>query len=258
VYGTTNVAIKICRIPLNVDKKPLDEILSEVSLLLTSQNHPNVVRLYGVCRLPEGFGFVTERCTGSLQTKIQELGDRNVTFLTVREMMLTLMLQIAEGLASLHAHNILHLDLKPANVLLSSEGPYFTAKICDFGLSRFGSNMEDMSYISGTPAYMALELLTPNVEKGALSTKVDVWALGVTFWSMVELRQPFEAMNIFYIASLTRRGDRLVISCPDCVHKLRLLIEACWQSVAGNRPTAKECAENLKIILTTSTSEKNM
>jgi serine/threonine protein kinase len=144
VYGTTIVAIKICRI-LDEDNKSFDEILNEVSLLLSSQNHPNVIRLYGLCRLPEGFGFVIERCTGCLQTKIQELGDMNVTFLTVRAMMLTWMLQIAEGLASLHAHKILHLDLKPANVLLSREGPYLTAKICDFGLSCFSSNMEDVS-----------------------------------------------------------------------------------------------------------------
>ena len=72
--------------------------------------------------LSKGFGFVTEKCTECLDTKLRELEDRKVTFLAVREMMLQWMLQIAEGLASLHAHNILHLDLKPQNVLLSGEG----------------------------------------------------------------------------------------------------------------------------------------
>ncbi len=72
--------------------------------------------------LSQGFGFVTEKCTECLHTKLRELEDRKVTFLVVREMMLQWMVQIAEGLAALHAHNIIHLDLKPQNVLLSGEG----------------------------------------------------------------------------------------------------------------------------------------
>ncbi len=265
MYGTTRVAIKICHVPFGADAYANQKIMNEVVLLLSSQNHPNVVRLYGVCCFPEGFGFVMERCGTCLQTKLREWEDGQVTFRTVREGMLTWMLQIAEGLASLHAHNVLHLDLKPANVLLSGESPHMTAKICDFGLSRLSSaNTQPMSYMGcGTPAFMALELMTPEMDAQALSTKVDVWALGVTFWSMIELRQPLEAiagdvvahMNLFYIANLIRRGDRLVISCPDCPQRLRLLVESCWQSDAANRPTARDCAEILKSILTATECE---
>ena len=101
---------------------------------------------------------------------------------------------------------------------------------------------------------MASELMTSEMTKDALSAKVDVWALGVTFWSMIELRQPYQeaaagnTSNIFYIANLLRRGDRLQISCPDCPHRLRLLIEACWQSDAVSRPTAKECASVIEML----------
>ncbi len=97
--------------------------------------------------------------------------------------------------------------------------------------------------------------MTSEMTKDALSAKVDVWALGVTFWSMIELRQPYQEAatgdnidNMFYIANLLRRGDRLQISCPDCPHRLRLLIEACWQSDAVSRPTAKECASVIAML----------
>jgi serine/threonine protein kinase len=64
------------------------------------------------------------------------------------------MLNIAEGLAHLHAHNVLHLDLKPHNVLLSKDG---LAKLCDFGLSRLVSAGGQQSFMGcGTVAFMAV------------------------------------------------------------------------------------------------------
>lgn len=67
-----------------------------------------------------------------------------------------LLLQIAEGLAFLHSQHIAHLDIKPANLLLSAAWPQVDAKLCDFGISRLILPGEEIHEIAGTPDYIGM------------------------------------------------------------------------------------------------------
>ena len=82
-------------------------------------------------------------------------------------------IDVSSGLEYIHAHNILHLDLKPQNILL---GQGRQAKICDFGFSVQHNVESSVFYSGGTPSYIPPEYI-PN---GKLGRPADVWALGIT------------------------------------------------------------------------------
>lgn len=99
--------------------------------------------------------------------------------------MLSIMLPAVEGLSEVHAHRLIHRDMKPANVLLedTSRG----VKLSDFGLTR----RTDQSWtgeLMGTPAYVAPEIMDPRATVGA---PADIFAVGVMMYRMVTGRLPF-------------------------------------------------------------------
>ncbi|XDV46789.1 hypothetical protein PO909_016626 [Leuciscus waleckii] len=97
------------------------------------------------------------------------------------------MRQILEGVAFLHRRNVVHLDLKPQNILLTSESPLGHIKVVDFGLSRLVSSSHEIREIMGTPEYVAPEVL--NYEP--ISTATDMWSIGVLVYVMLTGISPF-------------------------------------------------------------------
>ncbi|KAJ8336415.1 hypothetical protein SKAU_G00376350 [Synaphobranchus kaupii] len=98
-----------------------------------------------------------------------------------------LMRQILEGVAFLHDNSVVHLDLKPQNILLTSDSPLGDIKIVDFGLSRMVSGNQELREIMGTPEYVAPEIL--NYEP--ISTATDMWSIGVLAYVMLTGTSPF-------------------------------------------------------------------
>ncbi|XP_010892391.1 serine/threonine-protein kinase 17A isoform X2 [Esox lucius] len=98
-----------------------------------------------------------------------------------------LMRQILEGVDFLHRNNIVHLDLKPQNILLTSGRPLGDIKIVDFGLSRRLCQNQELREIMGTPEYVAPEIL--NYEP--ISTATDMWSIGVLAYVMLTGTSPF-------------------------------------------------------------------
>ncbi|XP_010122529.1 PREDICTED: serine/threonine-protein kinase 17A, partial [Chlamydotis macqueenii] len=98
-----------------------------------------------------------------------------------------LMKQILEGVSFLHRSNVVHLDLKPQNILLTSKSPLGDVKIVDFGLSRIMKSSEELREIMGTPEYVAPEVLSYD----PISTATDMWSIGVLAYVMLTGISPF-------------------------------------------------------------------
>ena len=114
--------------------------------------------------------------------------------------MLQWFVPIATGVRHLHAHGVVHRDLKSLNIVLHDGVP----KICDLGISRFRS--EDtvfMKSFCGTPAYLSPEM----VSSQPYTEKADVWALGVLLYELAALRLPFLAPSIIEISHLISKGS---------------------------------------------------
>jgi serine/threonine protein kinase len=115
-------------------------------------------------------------------------------------------LGIAAGLAYLHSQKpkIIHRDIKPANILMDTE---LRPRISDFGLARMVSVSDQIELTQGcgTPAFMAPELWTGN---SPVTEAVDVYAFGLTVWSIFTNQMPFEGLPIDNLRLCVVSGQR--------------------------------------------------
>lgn len=103
--------------------------------------------------------------------------------------------QVLEALQYLHSNGMVHQDIKPSNILVSSDG---RAILADFGV---GHSFQSTEMVVGSPAYQAPEALTDG-DPGMFSTnpaKEDVWSLGVTLFQTEYQKLPYEGETVFEI-----------------------------------------------------------
>lgn len=158
--------------------------------------HENVVSIYAVEDEPTPY-LVMEYIPGkTLQERLDEKGPLEVTEV------LRLGKQIADGLAAAHAQDLIHRDVKPANILLETSIDDHV-KITDFGLARTAddASMTQSGVIAGSPMYMAPEQALGN----KLDQRADLFSLGSVLYQMVSGRPPFRAPST--LAVLKRVAD---------------------------------------------------
>jgi serine/threonine-protein kinase len=178
------VAIKILRPELHSEASVRRRFRREASVL-QSLEHPAIVRVFEVNAASSDHSYmVMELLRGeTLEARLAREGRLSVRTLV------PIVQAIAEGLATVHAQGVVHGDLKPANVFLVCEGPS-PVKIVDFGLSKIEGleRLTRTGELTGTPAYMAPELLTGTRD---LDARVDQYALGVILYQALAGRLPF-------------------------------------------------------------------
>ncbi|XP_056439902.1 proto-oncogene serine/threonine-protein kinase mos [Gadus chalcogrammus] len=155
---------------------------------------------------------------------------------------------IVQGLRFLHSHGIVHLDIKPANVLVSNGD---ICKIVDFGSSvqvdracEAGSVTPCLQNVGGTYTHRAPELL-----KGeSITPKADIFSFGITLWQLITREQPYpgDREHVLYaVVAYNLRPpleDEPLLRPTQGVHALscRTLVCRCWSGEAASRPTAEE------------------
>ncbi|XP_028311833.1 serine/threonine kinase 17a like [Gouania willdenowi] len=160
------------------------DILNEIAVLELAAANPHVVALHEVFETSLEIILVLE-CAAGGEIFNQCVADHDEAF-TEKDVM-RLVKQILSGVAFLHQNNVVHLDLKPQNVLLTSARPLGDIRIVDFGLSRHMDNITEVREILGTPEYVAPEIL--NYEP--ISTATDMWSIGVLTYVMLTGESPF-------------------------------------------------------------------
>ncbi|GJN24726.1 hypothetical protein PR202_gb12483 [Eleusine coracana subsp. coracana] len=190
VKETKNVSLRVFALRFQVLNKPymmkirvvrsetaMTDVLREVSIMKLLE-HPNIVNLVEVIDDPniDKFYMVLEYVEGKMvcDNGIEEATTRNY------------MRDIISGLMYLHSHNIIHGDIKPDNLLVTSTG---TVKIGDFSVSQVYEDDDDIIWRSpGTPVFTAPECCQGSAYHGRPS---DTWAVGVTLYCMISGHYPF-------------------------------------------------------------------
>ncbi|XP_020654059.3 serine/threonine-protein kinase 17A isoform X1 [Pogona vitticeps] len=160
------------------------EIVHEIAVLELAQCSDWVISLHEVYETSTEMILVLEYAAGG-EIFDQCVAEREDAF--KEKDVKRLMRQILEGVSFLHQNNVVHLDLKPQNILLTNESPLGDIRIVDFGLSRVMMNSEELREIMGTPEYVAPEILSYD----PISTATDMWSIGVLAYVMLTGVSPF-------------------------------------------------------------------
>lgn len=149
---------------------------------------------------------------------------------------------VANGLAYLHEHDIVHHDIKPDNILIGEDGRF---KITDFGVStqlRDLMNDGGEAVKGGTEGYMGPELFKP----GAESIKAtDIWALGATIFEMLTGELPYYALGG---RGQINGAEQVEIPYHFVSDNLVQLIRNCMAKEPWDRPRAQEIADYTRIL----------
>jgi serine/threonine protein kinase len=138
----------------------------------------------------------------------------------------------ARGMAYLHSGKppILHRDLKSANILLDDS---YTAKVCDFGLSRLKAQERSMTGNCGTVQWMAPEVLANQ----AYNEKADVFSYGIIVWELLSRQCPYDGMSPIQCALKVLNNDYRPEIPKWCPPTLQALIRSCVKRDPDERPT---------------------
>jgi tRNA A-37 threonylcarbamoyl transferase component Bud32 len=173
------VAIKRFSHFLADDPRAMRRITREVATL-ARVSHPHVVTVHDLVHMPDGDGEITPHLVMELVegTSLKDLlslqGPSLRSVIVVRG--------VLEGLAACHHADILHLDIKPANVLVTSDGG---VKIVDFGIARAASDAT--ATVAGTPHYMA-----PEQFEGRADERSDIYSVGCLLYECLTGTPPFQ------------------------------------------------------------------
>ena len=252
------VVLKILRAGLMSAEQMRTTILREARLA-SAIEHPNVCAIYEVGESSDGGYIVMQYVPGQSLDQLIAHGPASL------QLVLSVGIQVADGLQAAHALGIFHRDLKPQNVMLTDGG---LAKILDFGLAR-RLPPEDASFDPSKPAlakdasvaatytarggtirYMAPEQFVT----GQSSVQSDVWALGVILYEMVSGRHPFSRPDAedFQAIRATQFSDPpdLSVVVPGISTELKSVISTCLEkNPVARYASAAEVREALKTIM---------
>jgi len=119
-------------------------------------------------------------------------------------MMAALIADIADALRHAHSNGVIHRDLKPSNLLLDREG---RLKLSDFGLAKDmdAASVTETGDFVGSPAYVSPE--QASTRRAGVDARTDIYSLGVTFYEMLTLHQPFAGKNVAVVLRNIITGD---------------------------------------------------
>ncbi|HKS07976.1 MAG TPA: serine/threonine-protein kinase [Pyrinomonadaceae bacterium] len=222
------VALKFLPESLTANGPALARFYREVSVA-RQISHRHVCRVYDVAEF-EGQHFISMEFVrgeelASLLKRIGRLPQAKA---------IEVARQLCAGLAAVHERGVLHRDLKPANIMLDEHGD---VRITDFGIAALAEELDQRESMAGTPAYMSPEQL----EGHELTTKSDIYSLGLVLYEIFTGKRAFEASTLPELINL-RRSDTTPTSLGELVPELDPLVERvvfrCLERDAAKRPAA--------------------
>ncbi|ORY99992.1 kinase-like domain-containing protein [Syncephalastrum racemosum] len=226
----TGETVAVKRIRLE-DAELDQEIMKEVSLLKTL-SHSNVIQYLGFIRSRHHINIVLEYAeNGSLMSTLKAFGS------FPEKLVASFCIKILNGLEYLHANEVVHCDLKAANILTTKTGD---VKLSDFGVSlNLKIKGADAGSVSGTPNWMAPEV----IELKGASTKADIWSLGCTLVELITGKPPYADM--IAMSAMFRIVEDDYPPIPGGISpELHSFLLCCFQKNPNDRPTASQLKEH--------------
>jgi tRNA A-37 threonylcarbamoyl transferase component Bud32/DNA-directed RNA polymerase subunit RPC12/RpoP len=172
------MAIKILAVSIN-DPEMIERFVREARSCARLE-HPNIIQVHNVGRKFGHTFILMQLVDGHTLGQILEAGKKISVGQAIK-----IVREVARGLGYAHRQGIVHRDVKPDNIFITSEGEL---KVGDFGLAMETRSWHKTDTIQGTPFYMPPEQWRGEPQDG----RSDIYALGITFYALVTGGKPFE------------------------------------------------------------------
>jgi serine/threonine-protein kinase len=179
------VALKILNPVLSVDDRFRQRFILE-SRTVASIEHPNIIPIYEANADADGVLYIAMRYVDGLDLR-RLIYDRGPLPLAQANQIFA---QVAAALDAAHAHDLIHRDVKPANILLAGDHVYLT----DFGITKHRTSISGLTQTDqfiGTPRYMSPE----QINKEHIDGRADQYALACVVYEALSGRLPFQRDN---------------------------------------------------------------
>ena len=181
------VAVKVLKPEFREDTTFIKKFRSEAQAA-AGLTHPNIVNVFDVGDDGGVYYIVMELIEGiTLKEYISKKGKLSIKEAT------SIAIQVSMGLEAAHSHGIVHRDVKPQNIIISTDGK---VKVTDFGIARAASSNTISSNVMGSVHYSSPE----QVRGGYSDEKSDIYSLGITMFEMLTGRVPFNGETTVAIA----------------------------------------------------------
>ncbi|HJB16975.1 MAG TPA: Stk1 family PASTA domain-containing Ser/Thr kinase [Candidatus Blautia excrementipullorum] len=218
------VAVKVLKPEFREDTTFIRKFRSEAQAA-AGLTHPNIVNVFDVGDDEGVYYIVMELIEGiTLKEYIGKKGKLSIKEAT------SIAIQVSMGLEAAHNHGIVHRDVKPQNIIISTDGK---VKVTDFGIARAASSNTISSNVMGSVHYSSPE----QVRGGYSDEKSDIYSLGITLYEMVTGRVPFDGDTTVAIA-IKHLQEEMVppsVYTPDLPYSLEQIIFKCTQKSVGRR-----------------------
>ena len=231
--GPVDHAVAVKRVAA-ADRDAVDSLRREAEILATL-DHPHVVDLLDLIDDPPGLALVMPLARGgSLRRLLDECGT------LAAGQAVAVLAPIADALASAHRRGVVHGDVKPANLLFTSDGEPLLA---DFGVARhLGARALPHLPLRGTAAYLDPALLDGAAPDGAS----DVYALGVVAYEALTGRRPHRGTDAEVLAAADAASHQPLAAISSVPARLAAVVDAMLARDARRRPPAVELAARLE------------
>jgi serine/threonine-protein kinase len=235
------VALKFLPPDLTRDFQAKERFINEARAA-SSFDHPNICTVYDIGEAEDGQSFIAMACYEgeTLKSRVERAP------MTIEEAT-KIALQIVQGLSKAHQKGIIHRDVKPANIIVTTEG---VAKILDFGLSKLHGQtaLTKAGSTVGTVAYMS-----PEQARGdQADQRTDIWSIGVVLYEMLVGHRPFKGeYDQVVLYSILNQDPPAVTDLRDDVPAdLQAIVTKCLQKDLTRRyQSAAELGHDLEDLL---------
>ena len=210
------------------------------AILLKNIDHPNIIKFKEVFEVKKPniqLNIIMEYAENGDLNKLLEININKKIYFK-ENILINWLCQICSALKYIHYKKIIHRDIKPANIFMNNLGQI---KLGDFGISKNLKNLELASSFVGSAYYTAPEM----IYEEKYSYEIDIWALGVTFYELMNLKKPFRAeYPAIYLEIKNKEVDEInnIYSKP-----FRNLIYQMLKKNPKERPKADDILNNLFI-----------